>query len=131
MRVTRLRIAGFCVACAWLWAGSLSAISAEPDFERQIAPILTRNCLGCHHENEAAGKLDLSDAAGARAGGESGAAAIAPGNVAGSYLIERIRAGEMPPAGKGTPLSADEVATLTDWVAAGAVWPDKSSTQPV
>ena len=50
------------------------------DFERQIAPLLIKNCLRCHNGSDPAGKLDLSGRAAALKPGESGQAAIVPGH---------------------------------------------------
>ncbi|HTU27727.1 MAG TPA: DUF1553 domain-containing protein [Pirellulales bacterium] len=104
-------------------AGAAPAAKAAPDFERQIAPLLIKNCLRCHNGSDPAGKLDLSARASAVASGESGQAAIVPGKPADSYLIERVQGGEMPPEGKGLPLSAEEIALVVGWIEAGADWP--------
>ncbi len=98
--------------------------AADADFERTVAPILTRRCLGCHNTAEAVGELDLSCADRAMAGGANGPV-IVPGDPDASYLIERIAAGEMPPEnnGKKQPLPEAEVQMLRDWVRAGAPWP--------
>src|SRR4029450_8491091 len=72
-------------------------VAAEPpDFDREVAPILASRCLECHSGTEPKGKLDLSQAKLALAGGESGPT-IDPGKPATSYLWERIAANEMPP----------------------------------
>ena len=68
---------------------------AEIDFDRDIAPLLTRRCLHCHAGEVAEGKLDLSRKAAALAGGESGVA-LKPGDVASSLIWRRVAAGEMP-----------------------------------
>ncbi len=108
-----------------LAAGPLASVfgAAAPDFERQIAPILIRNCLRCHNASDPAGGLDLTDQGRAFVGGESGTAAIVPGKVDESYLLDRVREGEMPPPGKGQPISAEQIAQLQAWVEAGAPWP--------
>jgi Protein of unknown function (DUF1553)/Protein of unknown function (DUF1549)/Concanavalin A-like lectin/glucanases superfamily/Planctomycete cytochrome C len=94
------------------------ACTAEPNFDRQVAPILAGRCLECHSGAEPKGKLDLSQAKGAMAGGESGPA-IEPGKPATSLLWERITAGEMPPK---HPLPEAEREVLKAWIAAGAKW---------
>src|SRR5947207_12276205 len=98
--------------------------AADPDFEKTIAPILLGHCLECHAGAEAAGGLDLTTAKGVAAGGKSGAAVMA-GKPGESFLIERVTAGEMPPAKKGKPqpLAKEDVERLRTWVAAGAAWP--------
>jgi hypothetical protein len=116
-----LNFVGLMANC-WLAPALLRA--GEPDFERQIAPLLIRSCLGCHNASDSAGGLDLTERDRALAGGESGQAAIVPGKVDESYLVDRLRDGEMPPEGKGQPLSAELRGTLSAWIATGAHWPD-------
>jgi hypothetical protein len=114
-----------------LLAGAPPELSAVPvDFERQIAPTLVRRCTGCHNASDPAGRLDLSRAEAARKGGESGEPAIVSGDPAKSNLLARIRAGEMPPEGKGTPATPEEVAALEAWIAGGAAWPEARVLSP-
>jgi hypothetical protein len=106
------------------------AAADETDFEHDVAPLLVRHCAGCHNAADPAGELDLTSPAAARKGGESGSPAIVPGRPDQSYLVERLRAAEMPPEGKGTPLAADEVARLEHWIQSGAPWPAKRVLSP-
>ncbi|MEX2187873.1 MAG: c-type cytochrome domain-containing protein, partial [Pirellulales bacterium] len=92
------------------------------DFGDRIAPLLAQNCLHCHNASQAEGNLNLTTRERMLAGGDSGAV-IEPGNADDSYLIARIRDHEMPPEGKGKPLSDAEVSALSAWVNAGAKWP--------
>ena len=58
-------------------------------------------------------------------GGDSGSVVVA-GKPSDSYLLQRVIDGEMPPEekGLGRKLPADEIATLEQWIADGANWPD-------
>lgn len=112
---------------AWLLsiAGSLllavaKVCAAEPaiDFDRQIAPLFASRCLDCHSGEEPKGKLDLSTAAGALKGGESGPAIVA-GKLSDSQLWERVAAGDMPPK---KPLPESERQLIKAWLEAGAKW---------
>jgi len=107
------------------WTDEPSGKSAAVDFEKDVAPVLVRRCLECHQASVASGGLVLADAASLRKGGDSGEA-VAPGDAAGSLLIERVAAGEMPPPKQGQPqtLPPAEIAILTRWVEAGAAWPE-------
>ena len=67
--------------------------------------------------------MSLVDARRALAGGESGAA-IVPGKPDESLLIEYVSGSEPQMPKDAQALSADEVAALRRWVAAGASWPD-------
>ncbi len=87
-------------------------------FEAAIRPILKAHCFDCHGEGDKLkGRLDLRLARSIIKGGRSGPA-IVPGQPEESLLYQRVRAGEMPP-GK-TKLSADQVALIGRWIAAGA-----------
>ncbi len=56
MRIRPLPIAF--VGFAW-WLQSLTFVQGKAqeaiDFEKQIAPILQKNCVACHHKREAEG----------------------------------------------------------------------------
>ncbi len=107
---------------------SVLAASA-PNFVSDVRPVFEKHCFECHGpEKQKSGyRLDVKPIA--LAGGEGSAPNILPGKGATSPLVKYIR-GEvedmrMPP--KGDPLSAAEIATITAWVDAGAVWPDAAS----
>lgn len=91
-------------------------------FETMVRPLLVAKCHDCHAGETSEGGLRLDSLPALVTGGDSGPAAIA-GNVEGSRLIAAIRRGDaaaaMPP---DDPLTAEEVATLTDWVARGMPW---------
>ncbi len=102
--------------------GQLRAADA-PDppitYEKHVRPILKANCFQCHGENgEREGQLDLRLRRLIAKGGESGPAII-PGNSDKSLLLTRIRNGEMPP-GEDKRLTAQEIAVIAGWIAAGA-----------
>jgi hypothetical protein len=90
------------------------------------ASIFVRRCVECHSGHETSGGLNLTTKSTALQGGDSGEA-ILPGKATDSYLLARIRDGEMPPPEKGIPrpLPADEAAVIEKWIAAGAAWPEQ------
>jgi mono/diheme cytochrome c family protein len=101
------------------------ANSAEVvDYARQIKPLLLARCYACHGVLKQAAGLRLDTVAFATKGGESGAA-IKPGDVTASSLLERIAATEeserMPP--EGEPLKPAEIAVIQAWIAQGAQAP--------
>lgn len=103
--------------CPVVQAESTAAATA-PTFERDIRPILRAHCLDCHGAVEdLEGGLDLRLVRFIVKGGDSGPA-LTPGDVASSYLIDRVRSGEMPPGEHR--LTAAEISTLEQWIAAGA-----------
>jgi hypothetical protein len=109
------------LACVLALAGcslSQAADGERPTFEQDVRPIFKAYCLDCHGGNEKPkGKLDLRLRRFAERGGESGPA-IVPGKPEESYLLERLRQGEMPPGEKKVP--ADQIALVERWIAGGA-----------
>lgn len=95
-------------------------------FETKIRPVLANNCFGCH-TNTAMGGLRLDSPEALAKGGKRGAAIVA-GDPDKSPLIAAIRHTDpnlkMP---MGNKLKDNEIADLTAWVKAGAVWPKSSA----
>lgn len=93
------------------------------EFEADIFPILKSKCAKCHMEGNSKGSLALDAADIGKAIGPS--KAIVPGDTGKSDLFKRVTLAEddedhMPPSGKGSPLSAGEVAKLKEWIDSGA-----------
>jgi hypothetical protein len=102
------------------------SVEAEQFFESKVRPILANNCYACHTGAQSGG-LRLDSRAAILKGGKSGPAVV-PGKPEASLLIQvtsqthaRIK---MPP---GDKLEDAEVADLSKWVSAGAVWPDSGA----
>ena len=95
------------------------------DFEKDILPIFEDNCLDCHGPDKQKSEFRVDQRAVMLLGGDSGLAALVPGDAAGSYLIEVIDGSDpdmiMPP--KGDPLSEAQVALIRQWIDEGAEWP--------
>ncbi len=94
------------------------------DFERDVLPIFEVHCLDCHGESGHEADLRLDSMVEALRGGDSGSAAIVPGNSASSHLIERVLSSDesqrMPPA--ADPLTEAEVSVLRKWIDEAAAW---------
>src|SRR5215510_4638429 len=105
-----------------------SAPARQIDFNRDIRPILTDKCWGCHGLDATAKKirlrLDSETAATADLG--RGRRAIVPGNVEQSQLARRITASDesmrMPPVDSGRKLTQPEIDLLIEWIRQGARW---------
>lgn len=107
-------------------AALASQAAASPDFAADIQPILERNCLRCHNEDDAKGGLRMDTHAAIMEGGDT-ADALVPGDPAASELLVRLHLrpidkGVMPDEGRA--LEPGEVAMLDAWVKAGAPWPE-------
>ena len=90
----------------------------ELTFEKDIRPIFRAHCYDCHGATEdVKGKLDLRLVRFLQKGGESGAA-IVPGKPGESYLLDRLRSGEMPPGENN--VRAREFSIIENWIAGGA-----------
>lgn len=117
------RDAGLLLFCSLF---TLGASAQEIDFNRDVRPILSNNCLLCHGPDDSGREsgLRLDQAASATQELESGTTAIVPGKPNASALINRITSSDddlrMPPADHGAPLTKQEIETLTKWVAQGA-----------
>ena len=111
-----------------LWLQTTLAIlqgQAGPDFEQDIAPLLTIRCLECHQGSDPSGGLDLTTSEGIRSGGESGSV-IGGSDGTQSLLLKRIEAGEMPPKkqGRSQRLPEQDIDLIRSWLTSGADWPN-------
>jgi len=107
-----------------------SSLQASPvDFVHQVRPILEKHCYSCHGPDKQKSSLRLDIKSEAMKGGDAYGPAILPGRSAESVFIQFIADPDadmqMPPE---TRLSESEIKILTDWVNAGAEWPDGIDT---
>src|SRR5881397_3518267 len=116
------------IAALLLAAPGLVAAADRPrEFNRDVRPILSDRCFGCHGPDAKAKgapmRLDIEASAKGDLGGRR---AIVEGDPGASRLVERITstdpAQRMPPEWSGLKLSELEIETLRDWVAQGAKW---------
>ena len=130
-------IAGFHILSRFLisitMAGACS-MAAEPakskthevDFNRDVRPILAKNCFACHGQDEAkrAKGLRLDRRERAIRPTKSGQLPIVAGDPDASEVMIRITEEDetlrMPPRKSGPRITAAEVAILTRWIAEGA-----------
>ena len=90
MRRYLLLLAAFVFACG------PNLLAEEPDYARQIQPILTKYCAGCHNDDDFEGKLSLATYAAVRKGGKTGAV-LTPEHAELSRMIRMLR-GQAKPA---------------------------------
>ncbi|NRB48463.1 MAG: DUF1549 domain-containing protein [Saprospiraceae bacterium] len=104
---------------------------AKQLFVHEIYPVLQRKCLSCHGEDpdKIEGDFQLLSRSSLLRGGQSGKAAVVPGEPEESLLIHLIEGRDpestMPPK-RDEQLTGDEIQWFRDWVSAGAIWPDKA-----
>jgi hypothetical protein len=98
------------------------------DFAKDVQPILEKSCLKCHNPEKAKGKLLLDTREHAIKGGENGPDIIV-GDSGKSPLIHftarLVQDSEMPPAGKGEPLTSVQIGILRAWIDQGVKWPQE------
>ena len=132
--VTRSR-SWFCSLVLLFAPAVLPAETIEPlkkavrplTFERDIRPILRVHCLDCHgNQNVRKGALDMRLRRLMVKGGESGPA-LTPGRPDESYLLDRVKSGEMPPGDQ--KLSSAEIAVIETWIREGAPTAQKEPTE--
>lgn len=100
-------------------AAARSAV-APVSFMSDVAPILVQNCIACHNGRKAEGKYAMTTFAALAKGGPAGAA-VTPGNVEESYLIDLIQHDAEPRMPfKQDPLPKDKIDLVTRWIAEGA-----------
>jgi len=100
-------------------------LAGEIEFNRDIRPILSDKCFSCHgpdgSHREAELRLDDRESAILSRDGHH---VITPGKPDSSELVSRITSNDefsvMPPPEFGKPLTAEEIATLKQWIAEGA-----------
>ena len=116
--------------------GWLAVIGAsrgqEPDYARDIKPLLAAHCAKCHGPDKQENGLRLDAASMAIRGGDSGSAVV-PGKPAESLLVKAIQGSDelskMPPEDE-PQLTAEQIDLLLKWVAGGAKHPADERPTP-
>jgi len=112
---------------------ALTAWSAEvaPDFAKDVAPIFTKYCTGCHNDSDKEGKLSLESYAALLKGGAKGGV-VTPGQAELSRMVRMLTGltePKMPPKGEESPKPA-EIEVLKAWIGAGAKGPSGAAADP-
>ncbi|MFN0165060.1 MAG: DUF1553 domain-containing protein [Bryobacteraceae bacterium] len=105
----------------WIDGGALaderpSSLSPEQiqRFEKEVQPIFSAKCAGCHGTKPASG-LDLRTLTSVLKGGGSGPV-IVEGAADKSILSRRVSGRSMPPPGAGQPLAEAEIHAIRNWI---------------
>ncbi len=77
---------------------------ADSTFQTAVQPFVAKNCFGCHNDKLQSGGLNLK-----------AAADIAPSRDPWERVVQKLKAGEMPPKGMPRP-AAEQVASVTKWL---------------
>src|SRR5437764_931674 len=106
------------VSCALL---SPAQSSAAPTFEKDVLPIFTQYCFGCHGKTSPQLGLDLRTAASTLRGSQNGPV-IVKGSPEQSMLWQKISKQEMPPPAYNQKLPEPQIEIIRAWIAGGAVF---------
>lgn len=105
--------------------GSLAVLAGPVDYLTQIRPILAAKCYACHGALKQEAEFRLDTRALMLSGNNQ---VVVPGDSHGSVLLQRVSGKgdeRMPPEGEGSPLTADEIEIVRQWIDQGAPAPDE------
>jgi mono/diheme cytochrome c family protein len=93
-------------------------------FDSDIKPIFEKSCFKCHGPEKQKAKLRVDSLAAVKKGGEDGDI-LSVGKSEKSRLVHSVARildedENMPPEGKGDPLTKDQVALVRAWIDQGA-----------
>jgi hypothetical protein len=118
-----------------LWLGwglsaamSMGAADRPVSFTSDIRPVFENSCWKCHGAAVQLSKLDLRTRDAALKGGQRGAA-IVPGKAEESRLYRLVSGLEKPSMPMDGKLTADQIATIREWINQGAVWDAAAETK--
>lgn len=121
------------VMLAFLLASISSAYASEPDFTRDIQPILAKHCTACHGGVKQAGELSFVSSTNVL---PPDGWVVEPGKPDESELLRRVESSDPneqmpPPEEPGHGLSDREKQQLRSWIEAGAKWDRHWSHRPL
>jgi mono/diheme cytochrome c family protein len=106
------------------------AANSAAFYTDRVQPIFKANCYRCHSGMNHRGGLQLDSQTALMRGGKNGVV-IVPGHPENSLLVKLIRhegpADDPMPMPPKSKLSDADIATITEWVQAGAVMPADES----
>jgi WD40 repeat protein len=136
-RIAARRLATLLLSLGALWTCARWADAAGPiaiadvkhegpvSFEKEILPLLTKNCLACHNAKKAENSLVLETPQSIQKGGDSGPAVVAQKSAESLLLKVASHADEpiMPPADNGVgavPMTGEQLGLIKLWIDQGA-----------
>ncbi|MFO1438708.1 MAG: DUF1553 domain-containing protein [Verrucomicrobiaceae bacterium] len=103
---------------------TLASSAMAVDYAKDIKPLLKERCYACHGALKQKAGLRLDTVALLKTGGDNGDAT--------KHLLDRLtttdKSDRMPPEGEGAMFTAEQVAKVREWLAAGA--PGLTDEQP-
>lgn len=128
-RTTALAIMLIVFLCAYLVTnrngsfGSPVLAASAPDYNKDVAPILQKNCMICHSRGAHKSGLVMDSYEALMKGGSHGPS-IVPHDANASRLVAMLEGGVKPRMPlDDDPLPATDIAMIKDWINAGASGP--------
>ena len=90
-----------------------TADDKAPSFKNDVMPILNNSCVNCHNNTKAKARVSVENYAGV-------VKIVQPGVADKSRLVRAITGNGAKPMPPKKMLTADEIATIKAWIAAGA-----------
>jgi mono/diheme cytochrome c family protein len=87
-------------------------------FTKEVLPVFTAKCVGCHGAGQPMAGLDLRTLPSLVKGSKSGAV-VEEGLSDKSVLVRKVASRDMPPKGSGEPLTEAEIRGLRQWIDKG------------
>ena len=118
------------ITCFFSAVGASGA--SQPDFAKEVEPILEQRCIQCHGDKQQLSGLRVDSLNALLQGGAHGPAVL-PGDADNSLLYRHVAGAAEPRMPFGSTLNPAEIATLKNWIDAGAPWPkgtDKAAAKP-
>ena len=122
----------FCLFTFSISAAETNSVPLPPPagvkivFDRDVRPIFETSCLRCHSGEKPKSHFRLNDRTSALAGGDNDTNDIVAGRQHNSllvhYVARQVKDMEMPPIGKGNPLTPEQISLLRAWIDQGANW---------
>src|SRR5687767_482080 len=96
-----LTVSGIVVALALVVVRPAHVTGQADEFDGLVLPVLKGTCVNCHNDRVASGGLDVT--------GMRSAASLAQRRPAWEKVLQRLRAGDMPPASVARPAALPEM----------------------
>jgi mono/diheme cytochrome c family protein len=101
----------------------MAQTGSAPKFEKDVLPVFTQYCFGCHGKTSPQLGLDLRTAASTLRGSQNGPV-IVKGSPEQSLLWQKISKKEMPPPAYNQKLPDAQMEIIRSWIAGGALFDD-------
>ena len=120
-KLSSSRLAKLALAIAAALPGTGQAEAGDAALARRAMHLLRDHCVRCHNAKKNKGDLNLTERALALKGGGDGPALI-PGQAAESHMFQFLHPDSDPHMPPKKQLSDGQIATLGQWIDAGAKW---------